>query len=217
MTGRPASWAVGRVGACAVSIVIVGSEASWDGSGDGTGLKTEDPSCCWKGLREFPYLAGGPARIWHLADSTPVGCRGFIGPVPPPLLIRALQLCADRTGRTRRVSTTPRSGAVRYCGFGPAGTHFRFQSISSWFHSSGTTEQTRPVATWRPGTWMVRRQTRASYPGRPTRRVSARPHQPGERANGARSVRPPDEAGIGDCSASLEAIAQGPQTEASSA
>ena len=70
-------------------------------------VETEDPSSR-KGLREFPYLAGGPARIWHLADSTPVGCRGFNGPVPPPLLIRALQLCADRTGRGRAVSTRPK-------------------------------------------------------------------------------------------------------------
>ena len=57
----------------------------------------EDPS--WrKGLGELPYLAGGPARIWHLADSTSIGCRGFIGPVPPPLLISALQLSAHRRG-----------------------------------------------------------------------------------------------------------------------
>ena len=46
---------------------------------------------------EFPYRAGGPARTWHLADSS-VGCRGFIGPVPLPLLIRALRLWADATG-----------------------------------------------------------------------------------------------------------------------
>src|SRR5262245_59812345 len=37
--------------------------------------------------RGSPYLAGGPARNWHLAGSAPVGCRGFNGPVPPPLLI----------------------------------------------------------------------------------------------------------------------------------
>ncbi len=34
-----------------------------------------------------PYLAGGPARIWHLADLASVGCRGIDGPVPPPLWI----------------------------------------------------------------------------------------------------------------------------------
>ena len=107
MTGRPASWAVGSVvGAGAVSIVIVGSRSVRQLAATGP-VETEDPSC-WKGLREFPYLAGGPARIWHLADSTPVGCRGFNGPVPPPLLIRALQLCGDRTGRGRAVSTRPK-------------------------------------------------------------------------------------------------------------
>ena len=48
-----------------------------------------------KGLEgSSPYRAGGPARTWHLAGSTPAGCRGFNGPVPPPLLIRALQLSA---------------------------------------------------------------------------------------------------------------------------
>src|SRR4051812_6208585 len=63
----------------------------------GTGVRTT--ACGWKGGSEgeFPYRAGGPARTWHLADSS-VGCRGFIGPVPLPLLIRALRLWADATG-----------------------------------------------------------------------------------------------------------------------
>src|SRR4051812_5271815 len=60
----------------------------------GTGVRTT--ACGWKGGSEgeFPYRAGGPARTWHLADSS-VGCRGFNGPVPLPLLIRALRLWAD--------------------------------------------------------------------------------------------------------------------------
>jgi hypothetical protein len=41
---------------------------------------------------EVPYRAGEPARNWHLAGATPVGCRGFNGPVPPPLWISRLQL-----------------------------------------------------------------------------------------------------------------------------
>jgi len=84
-------------------------------------VETEDPSC-WKGLREFPYLAGGPARIWHLADSTPVGCRGFIGPVPPPLLIRALQLYVDRTGLPRTCQRNRRSRSGSYALF-PSNAH----------------------------------------------------------------------------------------------
>src|SRR5206468_3752547 len=51
--------------------------------------ESRDPPCAEGSTRgAFPYLAGGPARIWHLAGSTPVGCRGFNGPVPPPLLIK---------------------------------------------------------------------------------------------------------------------------------
>ena len=38
------------------------------------------------GLRRVPYLAGLPARTWHLADLASVGCRGFNGPVPQPSL-----------------------------------------------------------------------------------------------------------------------------------
>src|SRR5690348_13964391 len=46
-----------------------------------------------------PYLAGRPARSWHLADLASVGCRGIDGPVPPPLWIkRLLRLCADDAG-----------------------------------------------------------------------------------------------------------------------
>src|SRR5438552_3087812 len=53
---------------------------------------TRRPSRCGRVSRELPYLAGEPARTWHLTGSTPVGCRGFNGPVPPPLLISTLQL-----------------------------------------------------------------------------------------------------------------------------
>src|SRR5262249_53194421 len=94
------------------------------GSGDGMAAtegpeKPGDPSCAEGSRREVPYLAGGPARIWHLADSTPVGCRGFNGPVPPPLLIRALQLSGDPTGRRRCVSTRPGGGERGKSGAGP--------------------------------------------------------------------------------------------------
>ena len=50
-----------------------------------------------------PYLAGEPARNWHLAGSAPVGCRGFNGPVPPPLLI-ALFSWRDGTNPDTRPS-----------------------------------------------------------------------------------------------------------------
>src|SRR3954449_682464 len=75
------------------------------GGGLGTGVRTT--ACGWKGGSEgrFPYRAGGPARTWHLADSS-VGCRGFNGPVPLPLLIRALRLSADATGGRVDLSTT---------------------------------------------------------------------------------------------------------------
>src|SRR6185295_13024714 len=42
-----------------------------------------------KGLRGVPYLAGlDLPGVGTLPASPPVGCRGFNGPVPPPLLIR---------------------------------------------------------------------------------------------------------------------------------
>src|SRR2546428_12275310 len=75
----------------------------------------ERPSRCGRVSREFPYLAGGPARTWHLAGSTPVGCRGFIGPVPLPLLISALRLWPDATGQPGALSNAPGGmSAVRY-------------------------------------------------------------------------------------------------------
>ena len=63
------------------------------GAARGPGIRTAWPESV-EGVSEgsIPHLAGGPARIWHLAGVAPVGCRGFIGPVPPPLLIRALRL-----------------------------------------------------------------------------------------------------------------------------
>src|SRR4029079_13117941 len=42
----------------------------------------------WGGRVWIPYLAGGPARICHLAGVAAVRLSGFTGPVPPPLLIR---------------------------------------------------------------------------------------------------------------------------------
>src|SRR5690349_25078574 len=49
---------------------------------------------------EIPYLAGGPARIWHRAGIAAGRLSGFTGPVPPPLLIRVFS--CGRDGRRRR-------------------------------------------------------------------------------------------------------------------
>ena len=220
MTGRPASWAVGSVvGAGAVSIVIVGSRSVRRLAATGP-VETEDPSC-WKGLREFPYLAGGPARIWHLADSTPVGCRGFIGPVPPPLLIRALQLCGDRTGRRRGVSTRPKVPVSRVGAWFRRNArsirhrriHLRSGRTSRCFHSCGTTMRMRPTAT-RPscssrlestGSAGLRGSRRS--PGRSRFGTFSLPDQ-GARAFQPRGRGYPSQAGLRDCSASLEASAR---------
>src|SRR5690349_23262529 len=73
-------WAVGSVGYVSIAMVVLreAGTASGPGTGDRRWVK--------RGLRrEVPYLAGGPARNWHLADSS-VGCRGFNGPVPQPTL-----------------------------------------------------------------------------------------------------------------------------------
>src|SRR5262245_4856585 len=72
-----------RVGGGRVGVVTVGlqvarraTDRSWLGQGPGRSM----------GSRRDPYLAGGPARTWHLADLASVGCRGFNGPVPQPSL-----------------------------------------------------------------------------------------------------------------------------------
>src|SRR5688500_1286953 len=57
--------------------------AGWDESDD----ETKRPFPREEGS-SIPYLAGGPARIWHLADVAAGRLSGFTGPVPPPLLIR---------------------------------------------------------------------------------------------------------------------------------
>ena len=93
---RAAGAALGR-GRCGKRLVgrladrCLGRHRRPPGSGAGSGgdgpAETGNPFLLRKGLIEIPYLAGGPARTWHLAGCSPVGCRGFIGPVPPPLLI----------------------------------------------------------------------------------------------------------------------------------
>src|SRR6188472_3771284 len=65
--------------------------------------KRKDPSCP-EGSWEVPYRAGKPARNWHLAGALPVGCRGFNGPVPPPLWISALFGCAEMVPQAERLS-----------------------------------------------------------------------------------------------------------------
>ncbi len=93
---RPTMRVAGSVGADGVSIaMVVLRETAGSVSGPGMRAIALDGRGVSEG--EFPYRAGGPARTWHLADSS-VGCRGFIGPVPLPLLIRALRLCRDATG-----------------------------------------------------------------------------------------------------------------------
>jgi len=73
-------------------------------------VKTRRPFRCGRVSTELPYLAGGPARSWHLVGSTPIGCRGFNGPVPPPLLISALQLWANYGPARRTVNRGLRCG-----------------------------------------------------------------------------------------------------------
>src|SRR5262245_34629021 len=61
-----------------------------------------------RGLRrEVPYLAGGPARTWHLAESS-VGCRGFNGPVPQPTLDKSSSV----VGRMLRLAEPAVNGAT---------------------------------------------------------------------------------------------------------
>ena len=88
-------WRSASSGAGRISIAMVVLREAGECLGTGVRATALDGRGAPKG--EFPYRAGGPARTWHLADSS-VGCRGFIGPVPLPLLIRALRLWADATG-----------------------------------------------------------------------------------------------------------------------
>ena len=48
----------------------------------------KDPSCPEGSREDSLIVQDAPARNWHLAEPLSVGCRGFNGPVPPPLLIR---------------------------------------------------------------------------------------------------------------------------------
>jgi hypothetical protein len=89
------------------------------GRGGGTGPWTRT-TWSLRGISEgsVPYLAGRPARNWHLADLASVGCRGVNGPVPQPTLDKALFGCTrmmpegpdrrKRVNRRRRVSHTRR-------------------------------------------------------------------------------------------------------------
>ena len=65
-----------------------GRRATLPDRSGGTGPGKKRPFLPGRVSRGFPYRAGSPARNWHLAEPLSVGCRGFNGPVPPPLLIR---------------------------------------------------------------------------------------------------------------------------------
>jgi hypothetical protein len=71
--------------------------------------ESRGPSSAREGPLRLTYLAGGPARTWHLAWTLtrPAGCRGFIGPVPPPLLISVFSC-----GRSVRASLPGVNGLV---------------------------------------------------------------------------------------------------------
>src|SRR5436305_13933955 len=56
----------------------------------------------------IPYLAGGPARIWHRAGIAAGRLSGFTGPVPPPLLIRVFSCRAILRGRAPAVNVAAR-------------------------------------------------------------------------------------------------------------
>ena len=72
----------------------------------------KDPSRRKGPQGSVPYRAGEPARNWHLAGSTPVGCRGFNGPVPPPLWISRLQLCLHGAAGRSIEQASGRPGSV---------------------------------------------------------------------------------------------------------
>src|SRR3954453_19375004 len=91
-------------GAGGVSIAMVVSGRL--GSASGPGVRATVWADRGDSEGRIPYRAGGPARARHLADSS-VGCRGFNGPLPLPLLIRALRLSANATGPRRVLSTPP--------------------------------------------------------------------------------------------------------------
>ena len=75
----------------------------------------EKPLCRWiraRGVRRrsarISSFGVSHRRNWHLTQAKPLlvcaaGCRGFVGPFPPPLVIRATDLCGcggyDTTGR----------------------------------------------------------------------------------------------------------------------
>src|ERR1044071_6553653 len=71
-------------GLVSISVVIGGSRGTGDRKTGGD--EKTLPATGRVSNRELPYRAGGPARTWHLAGSSPVGCRGITGPVPPPTL-----------------------------------------------------------------------------------------------------------------------------------
>src|SRR4029078_6332782 len=66
----------------------------------------------------IPYLAGGPARIWHLAGVAAGRLSGFTGAVPPPLLIRVFSCPRSVTAGPLRRQRPRRGEGSRW---GPVG------------------------------------------------------------------------------------------------
>src|SRR4029079_8513221 len=65
-----------------------------------------DPSCERKGRGDAPYLAGRfLPGVGTLPAGSPVGCRGFTGPGPPPLSIRLFG-CGRMLAAVCRLSMT---------------------------------------------------------------------------------------------------------------
>src|SRR5580700_2416246 len=56
----------------------------------------------------FPAVALTAGRTWHhvtrlatrIGHGCAIGCRGFAGPIPPPLCMSVMQLCLNRDKRT---------------------------------------------------------------------------------------------------------------------
>ena len=89
-SGRVRRWGQGRYGHDRSPGRSSATDRSWMGQDPGRSL----------GLRRDPYLAGRPARTWHLADLASVGCRGVNGPVPQPSLDTCSSVVReDATGR----------------------------------------------------------------------------------------------------------------------
>jgi hypothetical protein len=102
----------GRIGVSRVMSVVVSS-----GGADPARSPRNRETLPGGRVFEIPYLAGGPARIWHRAGIAAGRLSGFTGPVPPPLLIRVFSCGGDGRRRRCQRSTSrrlaPRDGSGR--------------------------------------------------------------------------------------------------------